>query len=363
MSQAGDRLTVYGRAGAFLMLGVFSMSAVGAGLRALSHGRRRRPAAVRTVAVGLGLALVGSLGLVGSPAIADAVTDVVPVGTKPSAVAVNSVTGKAYVATDYGVSVLDGVASAGILYQGDRPVDVAVNEVTNKIYVSETDGTVAVVDGVSRAVTSVPVGSSPGVVSVNPVTNKIYVGVKGGVTIIDGSTLATSSVPLAGGAQDIVVNPATGKVYVLSGGTIQVLGTGGTVTSSINIGAGGILALAVNVKTNKIYFTTVGRYGAGVHVIDGATDTVTDTIPSATFVGQLAVNPETNTVYVAGDSTSIDGFVQVIDGATKKQVAQLRTASRIREIMVNPGNNKAYAILSGRGVMVVDGDTLRETAD
>ncbi|XAZ32284.1 FG-GAP-like repeat-containing protein [Paenarthrobacter ureafaciens] len=130
-------------------------------------------------------------------------------------------------------------------------------------------------------------------------------------------------------------------------------------TSSIDIGAGGILALAVNVKTNKIYFTTVGRYGAGVHVIDGATDTVTDTIPSDTFVGQLAVNPETNTVYVAGDSTSIDGFVQVIDGATKKQVAQLRTASRIRDVVVSPGTNKAYAILSGRGVMVVDGETLR----
>ncbi|XAZ32283.1 hypothetical protein AAHB34_05460 [Paenarthrobacter ureafaciens] len=176
---------------------------------------------MRSVAVGLGLALVGSLGLVGSPAIADAVTDVVPVGTQPSAVAVNSLTGKAYVATDYGVSVLDGVASAGLLYQGDRPIDVAVNEATNKIYVSETDGTVAVVDGVSRAVTSVAVGSAPGVVSVNPVTNKIYVGVKSGVTIIDGSTLATSSVPLAGGAQDIVVNSATGKVYVLSSGTIQ----------------------------------------------------------------------------------------------------------------------------------------------
>ncbi|MGO4435931.1 YncE family protein, partial [Paenarthrobacter sp. RAF9] len=286
---------------------------------------------------------------------ADDLTRVVPVGDRPTSVAVNPATNKAYVATFDGVEVVDGELSGGLLYTGDMPVDVAVNPVTNKVFVSEIGGAVAVVDGATRAVTSVPVGANPGVLAVNPVTNKTYVGWQNGVTVIDGATLTATALPLTG-AQEIAVNSTTGKVYVLGGGVIKVVGAGGVVTSTISIGAGGILDLAINETTNKIYFTTLGKYGAGVRVIDGITDTVTDTIPTANNVGKLAVNPVTNTVYVAGDSDGIDGFVQVIDPATKTQVAQLRTPTRIRDILVNSAGNKAYALLSGRGVTVVDGD-------
>lgn len=275
--------------------------------------------------------------------------------SRPSAIAVNPTTNDAYVATDGGVSVIHDASYAGLLYAGDHPVDVGVNPVTNKVYVSEIGGAVAVVDAVSRAVTSVTVGSSPGVVTVNPVTNRIYVAVQGGVTIIDGSTLATSFVALPGGAQDIVLNRSTGKIYVLSAGTLRVLNSAGSVTGTINIGAGGILAVAVNEKTNRVYFTTLAKYGPSLRVVDGATDTVTATIPSPRNIGRLAVNPANNQIYVAADSDSIDGFVQVIDGATRAQVAEIRTASRIVDIVVNPAANKVYVALSGKGTIVVDG--------
>src|SRR4029453_18974516 len=63
--------------------GGLAMFAAGDVSRALGgvNVRRRRRAAVRTVAVGLGLALLlGTIGSPASPAMADAVTDVVPVG-------------------------------------------------------------------------------------------------------------------------------------------------------------------------------------------------------------------------------------------------------------------------------------------
>lgn len=337
--------------------GGFAMVVAGDGSRALEKGRkgarRRRRAAAGAVAVGLGLGMM--LGTAASPALADDVTNVIPVGERPTSIAVNPVTDKAYIVTGEGISILSGSQPDGMIYTDDRPADVAVNPVTNKVYISEVGGSVAVVDGATRASTSVPVGSSPGTIAVNPVTNKIYVGVDNGVTMIDGATLKTTPLPLAG-AQEIFVNATTGKVYVLAGGIIKVVGAGGTVTSTINIGAGGILDVAINEQTNKIYFTTLGRYGASIRVIDGITDTVAASVPTTNNVGKVAVNPVTNTIYVAADSTSLDGFVTVIDASTLTQTAELRTPTRIRDIVVNSASNKAYALLGGRGVTVVDGD-------
>ncbi|BCW51131.1 hypothetical protein StoSoilB13_34730 (plasmid) [Arthrobacter sp. StoSoilB13] len=282
-------------------------------------------------------------------------TNVVSVGDQPGKIAVNPLTNQAYVAMFEGVFVINGASGGDVLYSGDMPVDVAVNTATNKIYVSEIGGSVAVVDGVTRAVTSLPVGSGAGVVAVNETSNKIYVGIASGVAIIDGVTNAISTVPLSGGAQDIVVNPVTNKVYVNSSGTIRVINAAGSVTGDVIIGAGGIRALAVNQATNKIYYTTLGRYGAGVGVIDGATDKTTGKIESSSKVGMLAVNPATNRIYVAADSNSTDGYVKVIDGGTLTEIEQIITPSLVSDIVVNQTSNKIYVPMSGRGTTIIDG--------
>ncbi len=80
---------------------------------------------------------------------------------------------------------------------GKSPTAVAVNEVTNKIYVANTDGgSVTVIDGQSNLTETVKVGRDPRVLAVNPVTNKVYVACKNSnaVRVIDGNTNATTKV-------------------------------------------------------------------------------------------------------------------------------------------------------------------------
>ena len=307
-----------------------------------------------SVAVGLGLALFfGGLGPSG-PAMADAVTDVTYVNDRPTAIAVNPVTHAVHLVTAYGVTST-GAGTGQVETAGD-PVDVAVNSVTNKIYVSTTSGNVSVVDGVTYgAAVNVPVGVNPGVLAVDESNNKIYVGLRDGVSVIDGQTNTATKAPVTGDVRDIQVNPATKKAYVLAGGVLYVIDSSGKAASSINIGSGGILSVAVNEATNTVYFTTLARYGASIRVVDGATDKVTNTIPMSNNVGKVAVNSQTNTIFVAADTAWPEGAVKVIDGASRNQIAQIKTPSVIRDIVLNETSNKAYTLLSGRGVTIIDG--------
>src|SRR5258708_30645726 len=96
------------------------------------------------------------------------------------------------------------------------PFAVAVNPLTNKIYVANNSGNkVIVIDGVTNAITNVPVGVNPFTLAVNPLTNKVYVANLGGnVTVIDGATNATTTI--AAGSNPPAVNGtlATNQIYV-----------------------------------------------------------------------------------------------------------------------------------------------------
>ena len=91
----------------------------------------------------------------------------------------NPVTNKIYVANrgSNSVTVIDGATNATTtLAVGLTPVFMALNEVTNKIYVLTDYGGVTVIDGATNATTTVAAGQGPdAAVAVNPVTNKIYV--------------------------------------------------------------------------------------------------------------------------------------------------------------------------------------------
>ena len=53
---------------------------------------------------------------------------------------------------------------------GNAPSAVAVNPVTNRVYVANSSSKdVTVIDGSTNGTTTVPVGSDPGAVAVNPV--------------------------------------------------------------------------------------------------------------------------------------------------------------------------------------------------
>ena len=121
--------------------------------------------------------------------------------SKPTAVAVNPVTNKVYVAFDGQVVVIDGATNAlsfiasGVA--GSGPVSIGVNVITNKIYVPNANGTMTVIDGDTNATTTVAIPAGANYVAVNPVTNTAYVTSPSGVTLVNGaSSDAAHAIPL-----------------------------------------------------------------------------------------------------------------------------------------------------------------------
>ncbi|MGZ4520350.1 MAG: YncE family protein, partial [Mycobacteriaceae bacterium] len=158
-------------------------------------------------------------------------TTTVAAGTTPTAVAVNPVTDKIYVANkgSKNVTVIDGATNTTTtVTAGFTPYAVAVNPVTDKIYVANYGiGTVTVIDGATNTTSTVTTGFTPSGVAANPVTDKIYVTNNGSdtVTVIDGATNTTTTVTAGTTPWAVAVNPVTNEVYVtnLDSNTVMVL--------------------------------------------------------------------------------------------------------------------------------------------
>src|SRR5215468_1599031 len=111
-------------------------------------------------------------------------------------------------------------------------------------------------------------------------------------------------------------------------------------------------AVAVNPKTNTIY---VANHGSTVSVINGHTNSVVATITVASLPNGVAVNPSTNTAYTTG---AIDGDVSVIDGKTNTVTATIPLGTRLGRVAVNPNTNTVYvAEILADAVAVINGRT------
>jgi YVTN family beta-propeller protein len=110
-------------------------------------------------------------------------------------------------------------------------------------------------------------------------------------------------------------------------------------------------AVAVNPNTNKIY---VANYGSNnVTVIDGATNSTTE-VSAGTNPFTVAVNPNTNKIYVANYGSD---NVTVIDGATNSTTT-VTAGTFPYAAAVNPNTNKIYVANYGsNNVTVIDGAT------
>jgi len=275
------------------------------------------------------------------------------VGVYPYAVAVNPVTNKVYAAGGgINVAVIDGYTNEMTTVAAGGQ-SVAVNPVTNKIYVPNWGGNVTVIDGVTNETATVSAGHQPWAVAVNPVTNKVYVANRGGnVTVIDGVTNETATVSAGTWPWSVAVNPVTNKVYVANANSNNVTVIDGATNETTTVSVGGWPeAVAVNPVTNKVY---VANYDSGnVTVIDGVTNSTT-TIMGNGKTATVAVNPVTNKVYIASNTTSI---ATVIDGATNT-TSSVSTGTGPRSVAVNPVSNKIFMANSGsNNVTVIDGAT------
>ena len=111
--------------------------------------------------------------------------------------------------------------------------------------------------------------------------------------------------------------------------------------------------VAVNPSTNTVY---VANYGSNsVSVIDGSTNTVTSTVSVGNGPSGVAANPSTNTVYVANGG---DDSVSVINGSTNAVTTTIQVGSGPRGVAVNPWTNTVYvANFYANSVSVIDGST------
>lgn len=265
---------------------------------------------------------------------------------------------------------------------GSNPWRVAVNSSTNKIYVTNwldgscagTASTLRVINGADHTIEAViPGACHPWGLAVNEATNQIYVANFINVRVIDGFT-NTVTASFNGGSNEnsAAVNPVTGGIYV---GTNNALfprvnvfnGINNTLVASVAVD-GMPLVLAVNDVTNRIYVTKqygcvsrIGSYclqfqtSATVSVIDGTTSSEIATVPIATGLRGIAVNPTTNRTYVANPSTN---SVAVIDGATNSAVASFPVKTPAEAVAVNPTTNHVYVTHPySNKVSAIDGAT------
>ena len=216
------------------------------------------------------------------------------------------------------VSVLNGITCNAVITAGctrfpatvpvgGNPLEPAVDDATHTVYVSNfADGTVSVINSaacnatvtvgcLTSVVATVPVGNKPGYLAVDEATDTVY-----------------------------VPNASDNTVSVINGKTCNATVTSGCgQTPPVIAVPGGPGVIAVNEFTDSVYVGT----GAGtVAVINGATcnSAVTTgcsqtpaTVTTGDWnIGDIAVNPRTNTIYTANNAPSPADDVSVIDGVT-----------------------------------------------
>lgn len=115
--------------------------------------------------------------------------------------------------------------------------------------------------------------------------------------------------------------------------------------------------IAVNPNTDLIY--VANRNSSTVSVIDGSLDTVIATIaltPTFSSTMLVAVNPSTNRIYAVRGS-----LLFVIDGGSNTVTAVTSLGgflpANIEDIAVNANTNRIYALDRFFGVQVIDGST------
>lgn len=139
-------------------------------------------------------------------------------------------------------------------------------------------------------------------------------------------------------------------IRVIDGDTNKIVGS-----IRLEFGTNGAdsVALAVNSTTNRVYI--VNRAFGKITVLDGSTNQIIGDI-SVKDAARIAINPETNRIYVAADPRN--GIVSVIDGSTNQVVEAVDVGIGILVpgVNVNTTTNLIYVSVLDT-VEVIDGST------
>ena len=222
-------------------------------------------------------------------------------------------------------------------------------------------GTLVVIDGsTNKVIGSVNVTSySITDVAVDPDSDDVYVATTDGLVVVDGSTdaIATTALPDIQ-LSDVAVDPVTDTVYVTgsasAGGAtgvppsvtqwVYVLdGTTDALKTSMSFGSPAHQPteayVTVDPATDTVYVFLPPTFGYAA--IDGATGTAT-AVSQSFYTNGLTVNPTTGELYVTPFNANDDYSLYVLGGSTGTLLQSLAITSEVQHIAVDPDTNAVY---------------------
>lgn len=249
---------------------------------------------------------------------------------------------------------------------GNTPTRVAVNASTGKAYVTnQMSRTVTIVDTATPNPTVTQLSTNqrrPLGVAANPVTNRIYVAnkVENTVSVIDGSTntLITNIVlgvgDPANDIREVAVNSITNKIYVTHYTAKKLVVINGSDNTFKTISLNGAPSdIAINTNTNRLYVAVPDVNDRGLIAVDGSSDSVIGKIDVGYYPESVAVNQLTDRIYVA---SSTENKVRVISGTTNTVINEIPVGYFPVDLVVNEATNRIYTANSqSNTVSVING--------
>jgi YVTN family beta-propeller protein len=267
----------------------------------------------------------------------------VHVGSEPVSVAVNTATGKAYVANagDGTVSVLDAASDQVVatIPVGSHPYSIAANSATGKVYVTHTFGDqLTIIDGANNIATDSKTGSAD-LIAIDAKRNIIHLlGYGSAVKSVDGSSLKLTEHPAGRHAWALTLNDATGAVYVTRIEDAEVAFVSAQPAQATAFAAGAIpCSIAINPKQNILYVANSGDNT--VTAINGDSSSTIATIAVGERPESVAYDAARDLVYVAN---TLGGTVSVIDATSNVVVATLAAGKSPFSLAVVPGSDHLY---------------------
>ncbi len=306
-------------------------------------------------------------------------------------VAVNPVSHKAYIASDYNgsnntITVIDGATNsapeASPITTGTNPWAIAVNPATNQVYVANYGaGTVTEIsdNGTTFVTQSVTVDGEPDALAIDPYQNIVYVDNCSGedLSVITSGSLAGSNIQFSPGicADSIAVNPVLNMVYGASSTANESFAFGGGPDPGSPIYDGGFafggttpIAVAANAAAGVDYTLMQGissQYGSAFLIAEdraGRYGTYGDIClsPAQSTPIAMDVNPTTNTVFVA----CANGYIDAVQGqggfsfGTTTPIPASSSNTAYSAVAVNPVTNFAYVADNANSILnVINGAT------
>lgn len=257
---------------------------------------------------------------------------------------------------------------------------MAISRDGTRAYVSNrTSDSISVIDtATDTVVATIPVGDSPTALAVTPNGQQVYVVVTGAIEVIDTTlNVVAATIPLEGSG-GVAIAPDGLHAYVAAG-AISVIDTATrTIVHSFFADSGSAADVAISPDGARAYVTTNGTNafgaGAGVAVVDTATNSVTGTIELGIIPGPIALSPDGGRAYVGVRAVWVDtlygaGFIPgssviVIDTLTAAMIASINLGSggaawflqnTAEGIAVTPDRSDVYVTIPRIGSVAVIG--------